>query len=122
MLFILRALVGAARRAVLAQFDLGAAQAIDALIYDDAVSGSQVFHLVADFDDYAAELVPQNLRALFEGDQPPRVVSVVIGVALVDVKIGAAQPDGGRPDQNLARGDLRRGDLAQLHLFGSAKR
>jgi len=67
------------------------AQAIDYLIYDDAVAWLQVVNTGSDGLDQARDLVSENLRLLGQRDRLSMIVGVVVAVAAEDVEISTAQ-------------------------------
>ena len=115
------ALVRVARRAVLAQRAGAGAEAVAALVEDHRVAGRQVAHLAARGLDDARHFVPEHLRRDVERDGLTETVGVVVGVAFVDVEVGAAEADAGHPHDDVARSDDRVGDVADRHHAGSGE-
>jgi hypothetical protein len=114
-------LVRVAGRAVLAQRRAGGAEAIAALIEDHRVAGRQVTHLAARGLDDARHFVPEHLRRHVEGDGLTEPIGVVVGVAFVDVEVGATEADARHPHDDVARSDNGVGDVSDRHHAGSRK-
>ena len=93
--------------------------AVQALVHGHPVPGRQVPNLGARFQYGPAEFVPQDLGLDRERNRPSLRVGVVVGLALKDVKVGAADAHRTDLDQDVVISAFRFRDIAQLETSGA---
>ena len=92
------------------------AVAVQALVHGHPVPRRQISNPGARFQNGSAELVPQDLGLDRERDRPAAGIGVVVGLALKDVEVGAADAYGPDLDQDVVISAFRFRDVGHLEL------
>jgi hypothetical protein len=104
-------LVRVVRLAVFAPRPPPLTHTVSALVAQHAVAGPQILDFPAYFQDFAAELVTQDLRFFSQRDGSAPGVKGPIAVTLINVQVRATDPDGPDADQDLVWRNFRVGNV-----------
>ncbi len=115
---VVEALVRVPAVTVLADRSDPLAEAVQALVHGHPVPGRQVSNLCARFQNGPAEFVPQDLGLDGERNRPSFAIGVVVGFALEDVEVGAADAHGADLDQDFVFPAFRFGNVGHFESSG----
>ena len=111
------ALVRVSGPAILAQMLVAMTLAVEALVQHHTLAGPEIGDFGADFLDHARDLVAEDLRRDFERNRRTALIAMIVGRPGVDVEVGAAQPDGLRPHQDIPHSRRWAGYVLHLHVL-----
>ena len=95
------------------------AVAVQSLVHGHPVPGRQVPNLGAGFQNGPAEFVPQDLGLDGERNRPSFAIGVVVGFALKDVEVGAADAHRADLDQDVMIPAFRFRNVGHLKPSGA---
>ncbi|HEX3229648.1 MAG TPA: hypothetical protein VHQ95_11810 [Pyrinomonadaceae bacterium] len=87
------ALMRVAGAAVFAKRLAPQTHAIQSLVQDDSITGTQVFYILTDFFDTATDFMTKDLRIDLKRNLLTIFVDVVVRMTLKNVRVGAALTD-----------------------------